>query len=173
MATRYAPGRKAWGECARSGRRMLLKDMTFDGRFPNLRVDPAWREEKHPQENLPKVSDGIALHRPAPQRLPQPSSPVLMGTLITGPTIVLTWTASESTVALISEYVIHRAVGEGEFGEFGTVQVTRDALAAITSQNRYEDTAIETGSTYRYYVVARAVKGGDSAPSNEIQIAVE
>lgn len=64
--TKYAKGTIAVGICARSGRKMLLRDMVFDGYYPWLRVDPKWREERHPQERLPRVNDPVALYRPAP-----------------------------------------------------------------------------------------------------------
>lgn len=174
MNNRFAPGRRAWGECARSGRRMLLKDMTFDGYYPNLRVDPAWREERHPQEQLPKVTDAIALHQPAPPNLPQPSTPVLEGELAGGPRVEIEWSESTSSVELITQYVIFRAVGadSDEFDELATVPVTRDAFAAITSSREYEDDSVQSGNTYRYYVIARGVKGRESAPSNIVQISV-
>lgn len=64
MTRRFARGERAWGECARSGRRMLLKDMVEDART-GLLVDPSWAEDPDP---LPpaRISDGISLHRPAP-----------------------------------------------------------------------------------------------------------
>lgn len=64
----YAKGKWALGECARSGRKMLLRDMIADGYYPNLIVDPEWYEPKHPQESLPSVRDPTALYRPAPER---------------------------------------------------------------------------------------------------------
>jgi hypothetical protein len=64
----YAKGKWALGECARSGRKMLLRNMVADGYYPNLIVDPEWYEPKHPQESLPKVRDPTALFRPAPER---------------------------------------------------------------------------------------------------------
>ena len=77
----YAKGRHALGECARSGRKMFLNDMISDGYYPNLVVDPAWYEPKHPQEALPSVSDPIVLFRPAPEREQGTTSPVLSGVL--------------------------------------------------------------------------------------------
>ncbi len=56
------------GECARSGRKMMLKDMVSDGYYPSLIVDPEWYEGKHPQESLPEIEDPVALWRPAPER---------------------------------------------------------------------------------------------------------
>lgn len=83
MAKKYAKGSRAWGICGRSGRKMLLKDMVFDGRFPNMRVDPDWYEGKHPQEYLPKIDDPVALFRPAPEVVDAPSAPVLTGVQLT------------------------------------------------------------------------------------------
>lgn len=64
----YAKGKWAVGECARSGRKMLLRNMIADGYYPNLIVDPEWYEPKHPQESLPSVRDPTSLFRPAPER---------------------------------------------------------------------------------------------------------
>lgn len=72
MSRRYASGKNAVGICARSGRKMLLKDMVSDGQYPNMLVDPDWFEGRHPQELLPKVSDPVGLYRPAPDPSPRP-----------------------------------------------------------------------------------------------------
>jgi hypothetical protein len=167
--TRYAPGKKAWGECARSGKRMLLKDMVFDGRYPNLRVDPDWWEGKHPQETLPKVSDAIALFHPAPQNLRPPTTPELSGELA-GNAVTLSWSESKSGVAFVTEYQIYRAIGESESVLLATVPVVRDELGAATSARVYTDANIESGVTYRYHVIAAAGKAGESAPSNIVEI---
>lgn len=68
MGKKYASGKYAVGECARSGRKMKLRDMVEDGEYPGLMVDPAWRETKHPLETLGPVDDPVALRRPAPRR---------------------------------------------------------------------------------------------------------
>ena len=81
MPKSYARGRHAVGECARSGRKMLLNNMVSDGYYPNLIVDPAWYDAKHPQESLPALQDPVALHRPAPEREQGVTSPVLSGVL--------------------------------------------------------------------------------------------
>lgn len=77
MPQKYAKGSRAWGICGRSGRKMLLNDMVFDGRYPNMRVDPAWYEGKHPQEYLPAIEDPVALFRPSPEVIKPPTAPVL------------------------------------------------------------------------------------------------
>jgi hypothetical protein len=45
---------------------MLLRNMVRDGQYPNLLVDPAWRDVKHPVEKPIRMDEGIALRRPAP-----------------------------------------------------------------------------------------------------------
>lgn len=67
MPRKYATGKKALFICGRCGLRGLYRLSKFDGYYPNLRVHPECWEDKHPQENLPKVSDPIALWRPAPE----------------------------------------------------------------------------------------------------------
>lgn len=62
----YARGDKAWGECARSGRKMLRKNMVEDGYIKGLLVDPEWRDGEHPQEHIEDVDDPVALFNPAP-----------------------------------------------------------------------------------------------------------
>lgn len=74
----YAKGKWAVGECARSGRKMLLRNMIADGYYPNLIVDPEWYEPKHPQESLPSVRDPTTLFRPAPER-DQIGASILLG----------------------------------------------------------------------------------------------
>jgi len=68
LGSAYAKGKWALGECRRSGRKMLLRNMVADGYYPNLIVDPEWYEPKHPQESLPKVRDPVSLYRPAPDQ---------------------------------------------------------------------------------------------------------
>lgn len=61
----FARGANAVGICARSGRKMPLKDMVRDGEL-GLLVDPAWRDEFHPQKKPARLEEGIALRNPAP-----------------------------------------------------------------------------------------------------------
>jgi hypothetical protein len=61
----YAKGRYSIGYCMRSGRKMRLKDMVFDGEYPWMLVDPRWKEIRHPQERLKPKPDPVALKRPA------------------------------------------------------------------------------------------------------------
>lgn len=60
----FARGSRAWGECARSGQRLLLKDMVEDP-LTGLLVAPDWAEPPlmRPPTDL---IDGVALERPAP-----------------------------------------------------------------------------------------------------------
>lgn len=64
---KYAKGNRAVGICARSGRKMPLKDLVPDGQNPGLLVDPDWRDIKHETERSPlDLADAEALRRPAP-----------------------------------------------------------------------------------------------------------
>lgn len=72
---RYARGSRALGECARSGKRLLLRDMVEDP-LTGLMVDPDWAEPPlmRPPED---IYDGVALDRPAPDldRIPVEAFP--------------------------------------------------------------------------------------------------
>jgi hypothetical protein len=61
---RYARGDRAWGECARSGKRMLLRDMVEDP-LTGLLVAPDWAEPPL-MRPATDIFDGVALSRPAP-----------------------------------------------------------------------------------------------------------
>jgi len=65
---KWARGRRAWGEDARSGKRLLRKDMIEDGYVPGLLVAPDEYDPPHPQDKPVKVSDAMAIRRPAPRR---------------------------------------------------------------------------------------------------------
>jgi hypothetical protein len=67
MSMKFARGTHAFGECQRSGRKMLLRDMVRDGYYPNLLVDPAWRDDAHPQDRPQVFVDPEGLQRPSPE----------------------------------------------------------------------------------------------------------
>lgn len=133
MAQKYAKGSRAWGICGRSGRKMLLRDMVFDGRYPNMRVDPAWYEDKHPQEFMPKVEDPTALYRPSPEVIAAPTAPVLTASLQGGTTAQLTWTPAESGITEIASYSIFRGLDGALPTLLITCAVLRDFLGGIVS----------------------------------------
>lgn len=89
----YARGSRAWGECARSGKKMLLKNMVEDP-LTHLLVDPAWAE---PPLMRPAVDiiDGTALERPAPDLdAIEQGTTIFMGTIFdwaTGEAMPLPW----------------------------------------------------------------------------------
>lgn len=64
---RYARGRMAWGQDARTGERVLLRDLVRDGQT-GLPVTRESYEPEHPQETPPDVFDPQVLRRPAPDR---------------------------------------------------------------------------------------------------------
>lgn len=62
--SRYARGSKAWGLCERSGKKMLLKDMMYDGEWPDMLVSPDEYDPQHPQEYIPDEFDPETLYDP-------------------------------------------------------------------------------------------------------------
>ena len=62
--SRYARGSKAWGICERSGRKLLLRDMVYDGEWPDMRVAPDEYDPQHPQEYIPDEYDPETLWDP-------------------------------------------------------------------------------------------------------------
>lgn len=130
MAQKYAKGSRAWGICGRSGKKMLLREMRFDGRYPNMRVDPEWYEDKHPQEFMPKVEDPVALYRPSVEVIAAPTAPVLVATLV-GATANLTWTPAETNITEIAKYSINRSVDGGPLIPLIVCAVLRDFLGGI------------------------------------------
>jgi len=67
MSRQYAKGRNAVAECQRSGQKMRYRDLVEDGHIEGLLVHPDWWEPKHPQEIPVRVTDPVALYRPAPE----------------------------------------------------------------------------------------------------------
>lgn len=178
MAKNYARGKRAWGICGRSGRKMLLKDMIFDGRYPNMRVDPSWYEARHPQETLPRVEDPIALYRPSPEVVATPTLPVVTLVVEGATQINVTWTPAETGITNIEEYVISRSVNGGPLAPLVTCVLQKDFLGGIIGITNatfpvqpelpndpwanvpadqpatYEDTTVVFGDTYCYQVEA-------------------
>lgn len=130
MAQKYAKGQHAWGICGRSGKKMLLKDMVFDGRYPNMRVDPGWWEDKHPQEFLPKVEDPVALYRPAVEVIDGPLAPIALAVQVAG-TLSLTWSPSETGITEIASYSIYKGQDGVTPVLLITCKVLRDFLGGI------------------------------------------
>lgn len=109
---------------------MLLKDMVFDERYPNMRVDPDWFEGKHPQEFLPKVEDPIALYRPAVEVVLGPTAP-LLDVALAGVQATLTWSPSETDISEILSYTIMRSTDGNPFTTLVVCKVLRDFLGGI------------------------------------------
>ena len=161
-----------------------------------MRVDPAWREDKHPQETLPRVEDPVALYRPSPEVIAAPTAPVLAVVLV-GVNPQLTWDPSESGITEIKSYDIYRGTDGATPTLLINCPVRRDFLGGIKSIDHctivsppehpddpwttviedspvtYLDTTVVSGHTYCYYVIANPLgnnqstaQGPPSAPSN-------
>lgn len=88
----YAKGKNARGMCQRCGFVMKLSELREDGQTPGLLVCCDCYDIEHPAETPVRVSEGIALRRPAPD-LDKAAS-----TLPVGDTIATTegWTPGEN-----------------------------------------------------------------------------
>lgn len=174
MASKYATGKRAWGICGRSGRRMLLRDMVFDGRYPNMRVDPAWWEPKDPLETIPKVEDPIALWRPSPE---DPAIPPVLAGEVQGGSNFLSWTEGDPHGgARFEQYVLYRAESTDNgvtFSDFSVVFTGDveydDYMAVVSIPLEYLDEDVVSDVTYRYYVHARNANGNGPA-SNRVDL---
>lgn len=171
MATKYVRGDKAVGICQRSGIKMLRRDMVEDGYYPGLMVHPQWKDERHPQERLPKLADPVTVYKPAPDDVGDP--PELSGEL-TGNSAHLTWTEAAPINARIDSYDLYRRPVGGEFTLVVSLPVTYDIFMAITSETLvYDDVGLSTGVTFEYFVVANTdPEGPDVLSSNIIELAV-
>lgn len=69
--SKYATGDRAWGLCQICGLRFLLRDLVFDGYYPNLRVCVPCYDPRQPQEFLVDVTDPTALWKPSPEWGPE------------------------------------------------------------------------------------------------------
>jgi hypothetical protein len=151
--SRFAKGKQALALCQRSGRKMLYLDTVFDGVYPNMRVDPAWYEGKHPQENIFRVDDPVTLYRPAPPNF-RTEAPVL-DAVISGQNINVSWTEASSDEGIVLSYTLYRALNDGDFIEVGTFPVVRAWDGKVTSMPlSYTQVGYVSGTTYRFYVVA-------------------
>ncbi len=173
MGRKYVRGTKAVGICRRCSNKMLRKDMVEDGYFPGLMVCPDCRDERHPQERLPKLDDPVTLYKPAPDDVGTP--PVLSGE-IAGTTATLTWTEAEPINARIDSYDLYRRVlGSATWTLRVSLPITYDIFMAITDQDlEYMDTGLTPGTTYEYFVEATTdPEGPDPLSSNTVELEAE
>lgn len=66
----FAKGRRAWGECQRSGQRLLRRRMVKDGYYKGMLVHPDWLEHEHPQDkplSQRQLNDPVVIRKPAPR----------------------------------------------------------------------------------------------------------
>lgn len=71
--------------------------------------------------------------------------------------VALSWTASTDNVG-VAGYDVYRATGSGSFNKVATVTTTS-----------YGDTGLNSGTTYKYYVMAHDAAGNNSAKSSTVQ----
>lgn len=64
--SRFASREDVYGECPRSGKRVLLHEMVPDGYVKGLMVHRDWYDPPHPQESLGPIQDPISVQNPSP-----------------------------------------------------------------------------------------------------------
>lgn len=170
MARKYARGEEAWGECGRCAGKFLLRALVFDGYYPNMRVCTDCFEMKHPQENLRRIDDPVALWRPAPENLNPATLFLLHGNIISGNQIDLDWQESFQDVSQVDVYYIWRSVDGAVFEQLAVFNVERDMFGGRTNELVYTDDTVSLDDhDYQYYVVAHPVQGTDRT-SNTLDI---
>lgn len=165
---KYARGTHALGECARSGIKMLRRDMVRDGHYPHMLVHPSWWEPRHPQETLPAFDDPEALRDPAPENVESPTSPVLTAAQA-GSDVQLDWTEAVTKASLIFKYEVWRSTDGSSFSLLATVTVERDYDTAITNDplTYLDETTDLVANDYWYYVLAYPYEGAPSRSNTE------
>lgn len=166
--------RRVWGECQRSGKRVLRSQLLYDGQNGNLLVAPDEYDPYHPQLRLsPRRDKGTesVVRAPAPL-LKNMTPPVLTGELVqVGPDIVasLEWTTGVTT-GLWRRYTLYRSVDGSEFAPLQTFTIVRDWDASILVDDRdYVDADVTTDQVLRYYVIAEDWDG-DVVRSNTVEL---
>lgn len=162
MPRTYASGRKAWFICQRCGQRGLYIDSVFDGQIANLRVHTECYEPRHPQEELVRVTDPVALWRPSPEY--GGVAPVLAAAYNEETGFVdLSWTEAQIFNARYESYDVYRATVDPATGEPGdyellvSLPILYDEFMEIIEQTLvYTDEDVEPLTTYAYKVIANA-----------------
>lgn len=110
--SKYATGDRAWGLCQICGLRFLLRDLVFDGYYPNLRVCVPCYDPRQPQEFLVDVTDPTALWRPSPEWGPENQA---LSALIFANEVQLSWTECILRgQPRVNTYLLYRSVSADE-----------------------------------------------------------
>lgn len=151
---------RVWGECGRSGRRVLLKDMVRDGQNYELLVAADEYDPWHPQLEASPIRDSDMESR---VRFPAPEVVRLTGPVLTAeagygegddPQAELSWTEGY-TPGLWKEYRLYRSVDGGDAELVITNEIERDWDASILTDIReHFDGGRDVLVPVSYYVIA-------------------
>ena len=94
------------------------------------------------------------------------TSPKTVATYIIDSTypVTLTWDAPTDFTVPVAGYDIYRAVGDSS-----TFQLLNSSLDTETT---YEDSTVQSGQSYTYYVESVSASGSQSSPSNQVTVTV-
>ncbi len=144
--------------------------MVEDGYYPSLIVCRECRDERHPQERLPKLDDPVTIFKPAPDDVGEP--PELSGEM-TGNDAHLSWTEAEPINARIDSYDLYRRVqGDADWTLVVSLPITYDVFMAIEAQTlEYDDSGLNAATVYEYFVEAVTdPEGPDTMGSNIVEL---
>ncbi len=154
---------------------MLLQDLVFDGQYPNMRVDPAYYEPKHPLELPPPTDDPVALWRPSPDDH-HLTAPILTLDFFDEVTAELSWTHSHSDAFMVKGYHLQFRPHGDEYAawqNYGSYLITRDMFGKIVVEILHAAITLpEENGVYDFRVLAEDW-GHKFAASNIVPMEVE
>jgi len=108
--------------------------------------------------NTSPASNSVTVTTPNTTDTQAPSAPAnVKASAVSTSQINVSWTASTDNVG-VAGYDVYRATGSGSFNKVATVTTTS-----------YGDTGLNSGTTYKYYVMAHDAAGNNSAKSSTVQ----
>lgn len=188
--SKYATGDRAWGLCQICGLRFLLRDLVFDGYYPNLRVCVPCYDPRQPQEFLVDVTDPTALYRPSPEWGPE--NQALSGEVFAND-VQLNWTECILRgQPRVNTYLLYRSVSSDGVNFTATVLIATlpvlyyANLADLNENGNppYNNQGIEaetlnfldtvpSGADYARYQVFAKLDGGRMVNSNIVTLPIE
>jgi hypothetical protein len=159
--SKFAAGSIAWGDCLRCGLRFYLRDLTFDGYMPGLRVCIDCYDSKQPQEFLVDVTDPQALWKPAPDEVAFTAPVLTLDDANLPPN--LSWTSADFQAYTVGGYSVYRAIPGSPFTLLATFlnqeNIYNNGQPGLIETLAYADTTALFGVTYQYYVLAFSLTG--------------
>lgn len=155
----YATGRYAVGFCKKCGLNFAYGDLVDDGETPGLRVCQECYDPKHPQERPARAYDPIALRKPAPESIPNPTVDIQYPIYIVeigeyfGPPTFATYYSGPPSIAFDAPDIsiqFESATYSGAYGSPVTVYATRTggSVGSVSAEYDTQDGTAIAGVDY-------------------------